>query len=116
MSNGKRTPLRQRSWPGDKADSRAVGEALRGVSDAITGQPHFRVEPFFNRVYSSSGLTFAAKVPPLGVLCIYAEEADGTLTPAAVSGMTFNGATVTVTLSGLTAGTKYATIRLLVIG
>ena len=112
----KKPSLRQRVWGGEKADARQVGESLRGMDAAIGGIPQFRIVPFDNQVYPPDGLAFEASRLPQAVLCIHAEKADGTLTPASVNALKFNGKTVVAKLSGLTASARYATIRLLVIG
>lgn len=115
MTSGKKPSLRQRSWTGDKADARQVGESLRGMDAAITRAPQMRCVSFLNQVYTDDGLSFAQTTRPLGVLCIHAETAAGTLVPASVNRLEVSNGAAAVGLSGLTSGERYATIRLLVI-
>lgn len=116
MSSRKRV-LRQRVWSGDdKAGSREVGENLRNAESAILGQLPQRSVTFENQAYTADGLVFSAATRPLGIINIYSETADGTVTNGLLTGMKMNSGAVTVTFSELVPGTRYATIRLLVIG
>jgi hypothetical protein len=109
--------LRQRIWTGDKADARQVGESLRGIDAVVGGMVPTRPVTFSNQVYASNnGLTFPLATPPLGILAIHCERADGTIDPAAVTSLKVSNGNATVKLTGLATNTRYATIRLLVIG
>lgn len=114
--------LRQRVWSDgedgkEKADARAVGESLRNAESAILGQPRMRIVTFADQVYAGDGVSFASTSCPLAVLNVYSEKVDGLAqSTSTTSEWKFAGSTVTAKLPGLVAGTRYATIRLLVIG
>lgn len=108
--------IRKRVWAsGDEAKARDVGENLRDVVGALAALPSIRTVTISNQFYTDVGLVFSATTRPLGIVNIYTETVDGTASTAALSGMAFDRGVCTVKL-GLTPGTRYTTIRLLVIG
>ncbi len=114
----KKRVIRQRTWTGEKAEAGRVGENLRDVQSFVESFPMLRIVAVEDAVLPAGGYIFSHPQTPEAVLCIYAENADGTL-PTVTSALTswkYNGEAVTATVSGLVPGTRYAIVRLLVIG
>ena len=117
MTSIRKRVVRQRMWPGDKADARAVGENLRNIDSSVTSQPAILKKSLDNIVYPEDGLTFALATPPWAVLNVFSQNVDGTWQGSAVAGdWVWRNGGVIVKFDGLTVGARYATIRLLVVG
>ena len=108
-------PIRKRLWGDDKADSQSVGENMRDISASLLGLPSLRVVTFSDQVYSPDGLVWKQVSMPLGVLMILSINATGAIKTTVLTSLKFANGAATATF-GLTAGERYATIRLLVIG
>lgn len=110
-------PIRQRLWTDDKVSGRAVGENLRNLDSVISGAPPLREVEFENVIYQTEGLTFSATRKPRGCVVMYIEKLDGTWqSVSSTPELNFSAGSATVKISGLTAGDRYAAIRLLVVG
>jgi len=117
MTAGQKRPLRQRVWASDdKAEARNVGENLRDLAGVLQSIPKMRLVTISNQFYSDGGIVFSSPTRPVGVVNVYSETVDGTVSTSPLSGMTFDKGVVTLKLSALVAGVRYTTIRLLVIG
>jgi hypothetical protein len=116
MSSIKR-PIRKRVWSEDEVHGREVGENLRNLDSVISTAPALREVEFSDQVYQTEGFVFASSRRPHGAVVTYVEKADGSWQSVdAVPQLGFDGASVNVKIGGLTAGERYATIRLLVVG
>lgn len=116
MSGSNRT-LRKRVWASnDKAESRDVGENLRDVAGAVERLSKARTITIQNQFYTDSGLVFSTAARPMGILNVYSETVDGTVSTSPISSMTFDKGVCTVKFSALVPGTRYTTIRLQVFG
>lgn len=116
MTVGKKRPIRRRVWASDdKAEARDVGENLRDVAQSLSALPSIRAVTIANQFYTDGGIVFSSTTRPIGIVNVYSETVDGQASTAALSGMAFDKGVCTVKL-GLTPGTRYTTIRLLVIG
>lgn len=117
MTVGQKRAIRKRVWASDEAaGSRDVGENLRDVASAIESFPRQRVVTISNQFYTSSGLIFSSQSRPTGIVNVYSESVDGTVSTSPLSSMTFDKGVVTVKFSALTPGVRYTTIRLQVFG
>lgn len=117
MTSRMKRVLRQRLWSGDEARPQDVGENLRNAESAILSQLPTREVGVVDQAYPESGIVFAARSVPRGALVMYVERADGTWQSCdAVPQLSFASGVVTAKINGLTAGERYAAIRLLVIG
>ena len=116
IGNNKR-PIRKRVWASDdKASARDVGENLRDAAAAIDSFARSRPVTISNQVYTDSGLVFSSATRPTGIVNVYSETVDGTVSTSQLSGMTFDKGVVTVKFATLTPGVRYTTIRLQVFG
>ncbi len=118
MTVGQKRPIRSRVWAAedDKVGARNVGENMRDIAANLQSLPKLRLVTIENQFYVAGGIVFGSPSRPLGVTNIYSEAVDGTVLNSLLSGMTFDQGVCTVQLSGLSVGTRYSTIRLLVIG
>jgi hypothetical protein len=117
MSIGQKRPIRTRVWASDEAPtSRSVGENMRDIAGAIDSLPRQRFVTIQNQFYTDGGLVFSSPARPTGIVNVYSETVDGTVSTSLLSGMTFDKGVVTVKFATLIPGVRYTTIRLQVFG
>jgi len=110
-------PIRQRLWADETVKGRSVGENIRNLDSALSAMSPMRTVEFQNVIYESGGLVFSDTRLPSGAVVIFVAKADGNwLAVNAVPELGFSGSAVSVKISGLTPGERYAVIRLLVVG
>lgn len=109
--------LRQRLWQDDTVNGRNVGENLRDIESAVRSMDvRLRLVELTNYVYQPP-IIISQPTLPVTVLNIHTEQLDGT--PRYTSIQTdwkWRDNELRLSILNLVAGTRYAAIKLLVIG
>lgn len=108
--------LRKRIWSGTNASARDVGESMRDLAGQIDGAVGTKRLKLLDQVYGGTVQVSMSKRPE-AILCIHVEDNAGFMITGhdVPTSWEWDGSTATISIGGLTTGSRYSVITLWVV-